>query len=328
MGQILHGSATTTHAIRAAIQRSKASIQALSERDGINPKTVAKWRKRTTLEDRPMGPHAPRSTVLSTDEETLIVAFRRHTLLPLDDCLYALQATVPHLTRSSLHRLFERHAVSRLPTAEGTSPRQRFKTYPLGYFHVDFAEVWTEAGKRYLFVAIDRVSKYAFAELHDRATRRIAADFLRRLIERVPYTIHTVLTDNGFQFTEPRGGWTAGDIQRMLAGHERFRAHAFDFACAQYGIDHRLTKFHHPWTNGHVERMNRTIKEATVRRFYYDTHESLRTHVATFLDAYNFAKRLKSLRGLTPFERICQLWTEQPERFRLNPIHHMAGLNI
>ena len=100
MGQILHGSATTTHAIRAAIQRSKASIQALSERYGINPKTVAKWRKRTSLEDQPMGPKVPHSTVLSADEETLIVAFRRHTLLPLDDCLYALQATVPHLTRS------------------------------------------------------------------------------------------------------------------------------------------------------------------------------------------------------------------------------------
>jgi hypothetical protein len=74
--------------------------------------------------------------------------------------------------------------------------------------------------------------------------------------------------------------------------------------------------------------MNRTIKEATVRRFYYDTHSSLRTHLAVFLDAYNFAKRLKSLRGLTPFERMGQLWTEEPERFGLNPLHHMAGLNI
>ena len=206
MGQVLHGSATTTHAIRAAIQRSKASLQALSERYGINPKTVAKWRKRTSLEDRPMGPQAPHSTVLSADEETLIVAFRRHTLLPLDDCLYALQATVPHLTRSSLHRLFERHAVSRLPNAEGTRPRQKFKAYPMGYIHIDFAEVWTEAGKLYLFVAIDRVSKLAFAELHERSTRRIAADFLRRLIERVPYAIHTVLTDNGLPQKSRRQG--------------------------------------------------------------------------------------------------------------------------
>jgi hypothetical protein len=164
--------------------------------------------------------------------------------------------------------------------------------------------------------------------LHERATPRLAADFLRRLIERVPYRIHTVLTDNGFQFMPPRGGWSVGEIQQLLATHRPFRAHAFDFACAQQAIEHRLTKFNHPWTNGQVERMNRTIKDATVRRFYYETHDSLRAHLATFLEAYNFAKRLKSLRGLTPFERICQLWTEQPERFRLNPIHHMPGLNI
>ena len=119
---------------------------------------------------------------------------------------------------------------------------------PLGVFHVDLAEVWTEEGKLYLFVAIDRVSKFAFAELHERATPRIAADFMRRLIDRVPYRIHTVLTDNGFHFTPPRGGWPVAEIQHMLAAHQPFRAHAFDLACAQHDIDHRLTKFNHPWT--------------------------------------------------------------------------------
>src|SRR5882724_2989548 len=74
MGQVLHGSATTTHAIRAAIQRSKASIQALSERHGINPKTVAKWRRRASPEDCRMGPKVPHSTVLSAEEELLIVS--------------------------------------------------------------------------------------------------------------------------------------------------------------------------------------------------------------------------------------------------------------
>src|SRR5262245_13824839 len=140
-----------------------------------------------------MGPKAPHSTVLAAEEEALIVAFRRQTLLPLDDCLYALQATIPHLTRSSLHRLFQRHAINRLPTAEGTRPRRKFKAYPMGYVHVDFAEVWTEEGRLFLFVAVDRVTKFAFAELHRQATRRTAAEFLRRLIERMPYAIHTVL---------------------------------------------------------------------------------------------------------------------------------------
>ena len=319
MGQVLHGSATTTHAVRAAIQRSKASVQELSERYGINPKTVRKWRKRSSVEDAPMGPKERRSTVLSPEEEALAVAFRKHTLLPLDDCLYALQASIPHLTRSGLHRLFQRHNISQLPSVEGDKPKKRFKNYPIGYFHIDIAELRTTDGKLYMFVAIDRVTKFAFARLEQKANRRTASAFLEALIEAVPYKIHTVLTDNGVQFTfQPRhrDGPTA-----------RYVTHMFDLRCREHGIEHRLTKPNHPWTNGQVERMNRTIKEATVRRYYYDSHNRLRTHLADFLNAYNFAKRLKTLKGLTPYEYICKLSTEQPHRFRLDPIHHMPGLN-
>ena len=110
MGQVRHGSATTTHAVRAAIQRSQASLAQLSRKLGINAKTVAKWHKRQTVEDLKTGPREPRSTVLTQAEEATIVAFRRHTLLPLDDCLYALQPTIPHLTRSALHRCLQRLA--------------------------------------------------------------------------------------------------------------------------------------------------------------------------------------------------------------------------
>jgi transposase InsO family protein len=80
--------------------------------------------------------------------------------------------------------------------------------------------------------------------------------------------------------------------------------------------------------NGQVERMNRTIKEATVRRFYYENHDQLRSHLADFVAAYNFAKRLKTLKGLTPYEFICNAWTKTPERFTLNPLQKMPGLNI
>jgi transposase InsO family protein len=326
MGQVLHGSATTTHAVRAAIQRPKASLQELSQRYGINPKTVQKWRKPSSVEDAPMGPKERRSTVLSPEEVALVVAFRKHTLLPLDDCLYALQATIPHLIRSSLHRLFQRHGISRLPSVEGDKPKKRFKEYPIGY--IDIAEARTADGRLYTFVAIDRVTKLAFAELHEQAARRTAADFLHRLIEAVPYKIHTVLTDNGTHFTTPGNVRSAAaEIRAAIANGERFPAHAFELACANAGIDHRLTKPNHPWTNGQVERMNRTIKEATFRRFCYDSHDRLRAHLADFINAYNFAKRLKTLNGLTPYEAICKLWTEQPDRFRLDPIHHMPGLN-
>jgi transposase-like protein len=201
MGQILHGSATTTHAIRAAIQRSKAPLKDLAVRYGLNQKTVAKWRKRAFVDDAPMGPRVPHSTVLSSEEEEIIVTFRKHTLLPLDDCLYALQATIPHLTRSSLHRCLKRHGISRLSEITGDKAAKKpVKRHPIGYFHIDIAEVRTGEGKLYLFVAVDRTS-------------------------------------------------------------------------------------------------------------------------------YNFAKRLKTLRGLTPYEHICKVWADQPGRFRYDPVHLTSGLN-
>ena len=330
MGQVLHGSASTTAAIRRAIQNSQESLRVLAKRHGINPKTVAKWRNRSDTTDVRPGPKDAHSTVLSIEEEAIIVAFRKHTLLPLDDCLYALQATVPQLTRSSLHRCLQRHNISRLPEVEGDKPKRRkFSSYPIGYFHIDLAEVRTEQGKLYMFVAIDRTSKFAFVELHENSRTATSRDFLLRLIEAVPYKIYTVLTDNGIQFTTPGGGGSAVPlIKEAMANGERIWAHAFEYACARNDIDHRTTKPRHPWTNGQVERMNRTLKEATVKRFYYETHDQLRGHLANFVAAYNFAKRLKTLKGLTPYEFICKYWTNEPQRFTSNPHHQIPGPNI
>ena len=125
MGQILHGSARTTAAVRRAIQHSQESLRVLAKRYGINQKTVAKWKKRTATQDLPTGPKDVHSTILSIEDEAIIVAIRKHTLLPLDDCLYALQATIPHLTRSSLHRCLQRHGISRLPEVTGDKEPKR-----------------------------------------------------------------------------------------------------------------------------------------------------------------------------------------------------------
>ena len=207
-----------------------------------------------------------------TEDEAIIVAFRKHTLLPLDDCLYALQATIPHLTRSSLHRCLQRHGISRLPDVEGDKPaKKKFKAYPIGYFHIDIAEVRTAEGKLYLFVAIDRTIQIRLRRNWSRRpTGRPPRPSSKPSIEAVPYKIHTVLTDNGIQFadlpTQPQMG------QR----HATWRT-CSTCVCRDNGIEHRLTKPNHPWTNGQVERMNRTIKEATVKRYHYDTPRPART---------------------------------------------------
>ena len=168
-------------------------------------------------------------------------------------------------------------------------------------------------------MAIDRTSKFVFAQLREAANVKSAVGFLQALIEAVPYTIHTVLTDNGIQF--------GGMPSRRTGPTARYRLHMFDRICREQGIEHRLTKPNHPWTNGQVERMNRTIKEATVRRFHYDSHDQLRSHLADFIAAYNFGRRLKTLKGLSPVEFICKQWTIEPQRFSFNPLQKMPGLN-
>ena len=152
-----------------------------------------------------------------------------------------------------------------------------------------------------------------------------ASAFLESVIEAFPYKIHTVLTDNGVQFTFPpryADGPTA-----------RYMTHMFDMRRRENGVEHRLTKVKHPWTNGQVDprdkpgEMKRTIKQATVKRYHYDSHQQLEAHLSIFIGAYNYGRRLKTFKGLTPYEFICKMCTKQPERFRLSPIHQSPGLN-
>ncbi|MBL3284883.1 IS481 family transposase domain protein [Rickettsiales endosymbiont of Paramecium tredecaurelia] len=316
MGQILHANARTTEAIRREIRDSKESIEKAAKRFNVNPKTIIKWRKREDTKDLPMGPKKIKSTVLSEAEEESIVAFRKMTELPLDDVLYSLQETIPYLSRSSLHRCLKRHGCSVLPKKQisTSADKKKFKQYPIGYFHIDIAEVRTAEGKLYLYVVIDRTSKFAYAELHKSQTKMIAAEFLRNLIKAVPYKIHKVLTDNGIQFTNHDH-------------HKNAFTHIFECVCNEHQIEHRKTKIKHPWTNGQVERMNRTLKEATVNSFHYASHDELKQHLHAYLMAYNFAKRLKAIKGKTPWQFILNQWTTHPEYFILNPNHFLLGLN-
>lgn len=146
----------------------------------------------------------------------------------------------------------------------------------------------------------------------EKANRVTASAFLKALIATVPYRIHTVLTDNGIQFRFPPSyadGPTA-----------RFVTHIFDMRCRKSGIEHRCTKVNHPWTNGQVERMNRTIKQATVQRHYYYDGAQLSRHLDDFVSARNIGRRLKTLTGLTPYEAICETWKNARALFSSNSL--------
>jgi transposase InsO family protein len=311
MAQLLHGSATTTARLRTEFQASAEPTAALARRYGVNPKTVAKWRRRRSVDDLPMGPHERKSSVLSELEEAAVVAFRAQTRLPLDDVFIALRPAIPNLTRSTLHRCLQRHGISRLPRP-ARKRRGRFDPCELGFFHIDFAEVRTAREKAFLFVAVDRVAKLAFARIYRKATVLTAGAFIKVLIRSVPYRIHTVLTDNGIQFTN--------------AGQPRnARPPLFDLVCRRNGIEHRLTKPYHPWTNGQADRMIRSIKETTVRAFHYEDIWAMRRHVADYLAAYNFAKQLKALKWRTPYETLQALYEARAELFYESPDHFTPG---
>jgi transposase InsO family protein len=312
----LHGSARTTPRVRAELQAAQEGTRTLAARYQLNPKTVAKWRARTTTTDAPMGPAKPRSTTLTEAEEAIVVEFRRRTLLPLDDVLGCLRETLPALSRSALHRCLVRHGISRLPqNEEKTSKRKRFAETTIGYVHIDVCELRLAEGKLFMFLAIDRVSKFTHVAFLDANTKLNGAAFLRQVVQTFPYKIHTVLTDNGVAFT-PNAS-TRWDLSR----------HIFDRVCDEHGIEHRLTRPYHPWTNGQAERMNRTIKDATTKAFHYTNLQALRDHVLAFVTAYNFAKHLKALRWRTPFQAICDTWAKDPAIFKINPHHLIPGPN-
>ncbi len=139
-----------------------------------------------------------------------------------------------------------------------------------------------------------------------------AAQFLREVIAEVPCQI--VFTVTGLPFTHRKKNTSAFE-------------HAFDRACRENEVEHRLTKVKHPWTEGQLERMNRTIKEASVKRFPNDTQDQIQPHLSDFLDAYKHARRLKTLSALTLYEFICTTWLHEPERFKRDPCAQMPGLN-
>jgi len=318
MGNILHSNAKTTIRTRQDIQNSKESNAKLAKKYSLNIKTVAKWRKRDKVEDKRSGPQRPKS-VLSDTEQSIICEFRRVTKFSLDDCYICLRDKIPSLSRSNLYRCLKRNNLNLLPKEENNKIiKKPFKQYELGYFHIDITSICINGKKLYLFVAIDRTSKYAYFELYEQMTIAKSCLFLSNLIKDCPYLIHKILTDNGAQFT----------YKCLDKECQPKNIHPFDKLCQDNNIEHRLTKFRHPWTNGQVEVFNKVIKDHTVKNYYYDDEAQLKKHLMSFLLVYNYQRPLKSLKFKTPYERIIEEYQINPDIFLVNPNHKNVGVNI
>jgi transposase-like protein len=304
----LHANATTTPRTRAYIQRSKKAVAELAAELGVNETTIRRWRGRTTVQDRS---HRPKTltTSLSAIEETLVCELRTTLQLPLDDIVEVMRRCVnAELSRSAIHRCLVRHGISQRPKPD--KPKVGvFQQATVGFIHIDLKHLPAlERRKSYAFVAIDRATRYVYVEIHQRRDAHTSAGFLKRFLAHFPYDVHTILTDNGAEFTDRFAVDMKGKPYDQPSGK-----HPFDIVCAGRGIRHRLTRPYRPQTNGLVERFNRRIAEAIGRepkrgiaRRLFSSHADRDDFLNRFVHDYN-RTRLKCLGYIAPLEALANL---------------------
>lgn len=307
----LHANATTTPKIRAYIQSSDLPVAVLATELGVSETTIRRWRGRSDVADRS---HVPirLKTSLSDLEQQLVCELRAMLGLPLDDITEVMNRCInPGLSRSAIFRCLKRHGLNRPPTAE-RAPAGRFEATTAGFVHIDIKHLPAlNRQKAYAFVAIERATRYVYVEIHTDRSAQTAAGFLERFLDHLPIKVHTLLTDNGSEFTDRFAVDMKGKPKDKPSGH-----HPVDSLCKAHHITHRLTRPFRPQTNGMVERFNRRLAEALRdaqpagrRGNKFNTHAERNAYLLRFVDNYN-RTRLKCLAYTAPAQALAKL-TEQ-----------------
>ena len=312
----LHKNATTTPAVRAAIQQASGTISELAEQFHVSPRTIARWKARDGVHDASHTPHRLQTTLNAAQEE-LVIYLRTHLRLPLDDLLAVIHEFIePAMSRSALDRLLRRRGHSRLPAPERPKPEAKpFKAYEPGYVHVDvkyLPQMADETARRYVFVAIDRATRWVFIAIKKNRTAVSARAFLRELAKAAPFRIRTLLSDNGTEFTDRLFGKKA----RQPSGE-----HEFDRLCQALGIEHRLTKPKTPQTNGMVERFNGRLSQV-LRSHHFVNGQALGTTLRRHVWLYNEHLPQKNLNHRTPMQAMKQWHRTRPDLFARKPVNH------
>ena len=313
----LHSQATTTPKVRADIQASEDPAWVLAARHGTTEQTVYKWRRRDSVEDRSHTPHRLQTT-LTPAQEAVAVALRRTLLVSLDDLLAVVREFLnPNVSRSGLDRCLRRHGVGNLRDLQAKEARPKhsaFKAYEPGYIHIDLKylpQMADESRRRYLFVAIDRATRWVFIRIFNAKTAANARRFLRDLERACPMRIRTILTDNGKEFTDRLFG-----LRKRAATGE----HEFDTLCVALGIEHRLTPPKSPQTNGMVERFNgrcqrRSESAAVFRSKSAAWAQARRPPIyrgPSCLTSVSMLRRLAGLQwGARPWHGVTGAWSER-----------------
>ena len=311
----LHKQARTTPAVRAEIAASSDSVKALARRYGVTQATVYKWKSRESVQDRSHTAHHLQTTLTPT-QEAIVVHLRQTLLLPLDDLLAVTREFLcKDVSRSGLDRCLQRHGVGSLQALKPATPKEphkTFKSYEPGYLHMDvkyLPQMADQSRRSYLFVAIDRATRWVFVAVKKDKTAASARSFLKALHKACPLKIVKLLTDNGKEFTD-----------RLFASRERTPSgnHEFDQLCQELGIEHRLTKPRTPKTNGMVERFNGRISDV-LKTNRFNSALDLEQTLLRYVALYNHQLPQSALKSKTPMQSMKQWYQSHPHLFGKRP---------
>lgn len=304
----LHANATTTPKTRAYIQHSKLPVAVLARELGVNETTIRRWRGRQSVTDRSHKAHHL-AISLSPIEEQLVVELRLLARLGLDDIVEVMQRCVrADLSRSAIYRCLRRQGISG-PQPAPEQPRPGvFEPTSFGFVHIDLKHLPRLDGQpAYVFVAIERSTRFVHIEIVTRRDGVTIASCLERFLAAFGHKVHTILTDNGAEFTDRFGGAHWYPQGKPASGR-----HPFDLVCKANAIAHRLTRPFHPQTNGMVERFNRRIAQAIAatpqtslnggkNRFACAAERT--AYLLDFVHAYN-RTRLKAIGYMAPQQAL------------------------
>lgn len=315
-----HSKARTDIHARQQIQSNPDGLtqRGLAQRYRISVATVNKWRRRHDLPDASCRP-ARLHTAFTKEQEQLILSLRTWGQLSLDDLLDQIEPIVAHATRSSLYRLLKRHDLQQLPRAKKPPHGTFDEAIVPGFLHIDsfiltclHGQSKRQSQRQHCFVAVDRATRMVFLSVYDTCASKAACGFVQRCRAYFPFAIHTVLTDNGGQYT-----LKATAPAQYKAGRKR----PFEKLCARYGIRHKTTRPYTPKTNGLVERVNGLIQEATTKRVRYEATSHRDQALVAWLvhDTFTRKHRRIPLGRMTPFEAACRWYATNPELFTKRP---------
>lgn len=322
MQQHYHSNAKTNSHIRNEIRNSTESIKSLSARFQVSEVTIRKWMSRESLIDRSSAPKRIKYA-LNPLQQSLIVSLRTTALLGLDDIWDMMYEMDSSVSRASVYRTLKSEGINK-QSKEQKAKCKKFKEYIPGYIHMDVTYLpKLDNTKYYLFVAIDRATRLMYYNVYDAKTSSNTELFMKECLVFFPFKITHVLTDNGLEFTNK--------LIKSKNGKTKAKDSKLDIICKSESIDHRTTKPFTPQTNGMVERVNGTIKSATILKETYSNIQEMQDALSNFLWTYNLFRRhgglRKELNVKTPYEAVTKWHEIDPSIFVFSPEELLEKIN-